>query len=706
MVEFGKSIAAIMATARRVTYSTIGRRAVLHAALVLILTTKIIIFNLEDSSYTRSMNKNWSYYFNPYGWNKPHNNVQLFTVNDTVHALNDMLSTYGQLSNISLATFTYRHSAGGYCQDTPTIIQAETLYWIDANSLGSYITDITSPEDLDFITQNTTSYFRSLDTLKLTMWLCNTHDVANPYSISGKPTHTRCYMWAVQILYRFVSQTYINVEINDELNGACTGTETALLYSQSHSIWLEVSSLLVAVLYLVATCMTLRKAWQYFLAVKAAHSKARVLYLHRAPDSAPGVAAAAGGGGGGAAAAAAASADGSWTETNSEDRAAPEDPLLPRPSAEQTATTPTPSLTGHQLIAQYEWEEIPFSVKRRFLPLWLLLTLVGILLATADAAYRIYFKTEYIPTTGADKLLLGVACMLLWGTVLQFLTFDPRVYSIAQTISTALPRITPYFVGFVPVILAFIVLAISIWGAELGAFSTLGAASRTLFALTMGDQVHDMLTLMQTQSPLTAIFAVAYVTTTLYLVMNIVISIVEESYFHSRSRKRHLFTLIENRLAEWVDSSSGRARTRSRAQTQSSRKRLGSGGLSPRRAVGGAGGGGKDVDEGEDEDPRESDDDDEAIAKLLSSASAGPEEGPGALQLTHEELAAEVYLLGSTHLEYSKIMDLLAQRLIEGGAFQDHEGENEVEDEVDAQGQVRNSESGGPAYRPVSLETS
>ena len=75
---------------------------------------KIVVFNVEDSSYTRSMNRNWRYYFNPYGWSDSHNNVQLFTVNDTVRALNGMLSTYGQLSNISMADFSYRHSAGGY----------------------------------------------------------------------------------------------------------------------------------------------------------------------------------------------------------------------------------------------------------------------------------------------------------------------------------------------------------------------------------------------------------------------------------------------------------------------------------------------------------------------------------------------------------------------------------------------------------------
>jgi len=590
------------------------KSCILHTILLLLVSMKIVVFNVEDSSYTRSMNRNWRYYFNPYGWSDSHNNVQLFTVNDTVRALNGMLSTYGQLSNISMADFSYRHSAGGYCQDTPTIISAETLFWQDSNNLNSYTTDITSPEDLDFITQNTQTYFASLDTLKLTMWLCNKHVVLNPYTVSGRPLHSRCYMWEVQILYRYVNQVYISVEINDQLNGACKGEETASMYAHSHSIWLETLSLVFGLAYLSVTVATLLRAWSYYGSIRRAHAQARVHYLHFSGDE--------------------------GSSSNSRSR------------SNNNSSNNTP--------AQYEWNEIPFSVKRRFLPVWVMATLLGVVLAVADAAYRMYFRTEYIPTTASDKLMLGLSCLLLWGTVLQFLTFDPRVYAVAMTFAVAAPRILPYFVGVVPVYLSFVFLAIAVWGADLGIFSTFPSALKTLFALMMGDQMHDILSLMKLVSPtLTALFVLAFIVTTLYLVMNVVISIVEESYFTGKQRKRHLGTLIETRLAHMVDEQRG--------PFPETRTGAGAG----REAVG--------------ETAQENTGD--ALAQLLaqdgSSGSSGIRGGGShPLRLTPKEAVAEIYLLGRTHFEYSKVLDLLALKYLSGGEGQgEEEGEEEEEEE-------------------------
>lgn len=236
----------------------------LHVALLIVVTTKIVIYNVEDGIYTRSMNKNWDYYFNPYGWNNPQNNVQLFTVNDTVRALSTMLDTYGNINNISLAEFSYRHSAGGYCQPGPTIIQAETIYWASSNSLRSYNSDLHNTTDLSFITADPEAYFSSLDTLRLTMHLCNTHAVSNPYTFSGLPIKTRCYVWRIEILYRFVSQVYIMVEINDRLDGSCEGTETMDLYDRGNAIWLEVVSIVLSVLYLGAVARDTYAAYRYY----------------------------------------------------------------------------------------------------------------------------------------------------------------------------------------------------------------------------------------------------------------------------------------------------------------------------------------------------------------------------------------------------------------------------------------------------------
>jgi hypothetical protein len=274
-------------------------------------------------------------------------------------------------------------------------------------------------------------------------------------------------------------------------------------------------------------------------------------------------------------------------------------------------------------------------------------TLLGVVLAVADAAYRMYFRTEYIPTTASYKIMLGLSCLLLWGTVLQFLTFDPRVYAVAMTFSVAAPRILPYIVGVVPVYLSFVFLAIAVWGADLGIFSTFPSALKTLFALMMGDQMHDILSLMKLVSPtLTALFVLAFIVTTLYLIMNVVISIVEESYFAGKQRKRHLGTLIETRLALMVDEQRGP--------------------LPDTRAGTGA---------GAETSPQENTGD--ALAQLLFQDSSRGSHHP--LRLTPKEAVAEIYLLGRTHFEYSKVLDLLASRYL--SCEEEGEGEGEAQEE-------------------------
>jgi hypothetical protein len=172
----------------------------------------------------------------------------------------------------------------------------------------------------------------------------------------------------------------------------------------------------------------------------------------------------------------------------------------------------------------------------------------------------------------------------------------------------------------------------------------------------MGDQMHDILSLMKLVSPtLTALFVLAFIITTLYLVMNVVIGIVEESYFAGKQRQRHLGTLIETRLAHMVDEQRGpETRTGARAG---------------REAAG--------------ETAQENTGD--ALAQLLAQdGSSGRGVGSShPLRLTPKEAVAEIYLLGRTHFEYSKVLDLLALKYLSGSKGQGEEEEGEEEEEAE-----------------------
>ena len=363
---------------------------------------------------------------------------------------------------------------------------------------------------------------------------------------------------------------------------------------------------------------------------------------------------------------------------------------------------------GSALVAQYEWSELPWTVSLRFVPGWLVLTSTGLTFCLSDASYRIFNRYEYIPTTVADKLLLGVGGTLLWGSVLQFMAGDPRVFAVVTSIGVAAPRLLSYVVGVVPIFSAFVFFAISFWGTELGAFSTLSQATKTLFSLMNGDSIHEVLSLMKLKNvTVTALFAVAFMIISFYLIMNICIAIVEEAYFMAKSRRRHLETLVERRLALAVESM---------------------GPVASRR--GGETGDGDDDDDDDERDERrderrmrilgaQHEDAKDIMKSLLAGASAGggggyetvrgaggegysggggdSKIGDGSsgitgtgrpsrqtrqailesTQLTRQEYIAEVYMLGRTHFEYSKMMDYLAGCMLGGQGEGQGEGEGE-----------------------------
>jgi hypothetical protein len=290
------------------------------------------------------------------------------------------------------------------------------------------------------------------------------------------------------------------------------------------------------------------------------------------------------------------------------------------------------------IAAQYDWSEIPTGIKRSFHCYWSLFTLLGVILLFVDAVYTLAGRDyRFVNFTSSDKALMGLASLVMWTTILQFLYFLPPLYAFTMTVQTAVPRILAFLAGFLPIYFAFVFLGVGIFSYKLGMFSTLNIAMSSMFAFVNGDSIQPILILMKRRSYVAAVlYGVIFILLTTYLLLNILIAIVEEAYFLSRKKSRFLEFLMWKNLQN-LSSDDGR-------YLEEEEKLRESMNLEAKPIA--------------DEEEYENDDEeDEWIQNVYSSThvTAMPRVSPNDLNITAAEEAAEIYMLGKTHWEYSKV---------------------------------------------------
>jgi hypothetical protein len=299
-----------------------------------------------------------------------------------------------------------------------------------------------------------------------------------------------------------------------------------------------------------------------------------------------------------------------------------------------------PGLCSEQerVAVQYDWSEIPTGIKRGFHCYWSLLTLLGVFLLSVDAIYTLIGRDyRYISFTSADKALMGLGCLIMWTTILQFLYFLPPLYAFTMTVQTAVPRILAFLAGFLPIYFAFVFLGVGVFGYKLGMFGTLNLATSSMFAFVNGDSIQPILILMKRRSYVAAVlYGVIFILLTTYLLLNIMIAIVEEAYFLSRKKSRFLEFLMWKNLLNLSSDDAGSLEEEEKLRRSMNLEA-------------------KPIADEEDDDS--DDEEDEWIQNVYSSthATAMPRVSPNDLNITAAEEAAEIFMLGKTHWEYSKV---------------------------------------------------
>jgi hypothetical protein len=158
-------------------------RGVFHVIILILLTTKCFDWNKENAAYTRAMRSTFTQIFginsiadyeipttqtdtdddapttmarDGYGGmfvyhpTLQSNHMELFTFNETVHMLEEVLSNYLEIGNRSTATLQYATTESPLvCIESPMPMKIETYYWDDnAHKVKTYGDEVLTFEDL------------------------------------------------------------------------------------------------------------------------------------------------------------------------------------------------------------------------------------------------------------------------------------------------------------------------------------------------------------------------------------------------------------------------------------------------------------------------------------------------------------------------------------------------------------------------------
>lgn len=190
-------------------------RAFLHVIILVLITTKVIDWNVENAAYSRSCRQSFQQLFVgdslPLYASPTSDHTQFYTFTEATKAVERVLYVYNHIADLSTARFLYGkgEQSSAACSEAPYFILATTQYWSANQRIQSYDLELHNSSSLSFITNDPTTYFESLHSLKLTFYLCQVESFAS--------RENKYNNWRVDIQYLFESQMFLGVSVDAKL---------------------------------------------------------------------------------------------------------------------------------------------------------------------------------------------------------------------------------------------------------------------------------------------------------------------------------------------------------------------------------------------------------------------------------------------------------------------------------------------------------
>ena len=205
---------------------------------------------------------------------------------------------------------------------------------------------------------------------------------------------------------------------------------------------------------------------------------------------------------------------------------------------------------------------LSLAEKRKFFNGWVVLALCADVCNMCASGLALADGSGTLPTRFGPALLSGAGIALLWLGTVRYMEHDRSFFSLILVLRRAAPRVLKYLVGVLPIFVAFALFAVVVWGDRVPRFATVQTSFVTLFSNLNGDVVRETFMLMVDVAPITGqLFFYAFISLHIYVVLNIVIAVVEESYFVTVAKTAELRGVLAggDRPPGWVSGEGGGA---------------------------------------------------------------------------------------------------------------------------------------------------
>lgn len=407
-------------------------RTALHVLIALLVTIKILLWNVTKASYVRSIEQSLQFIFTDPILEAPRvQRTDLFGYNETNRYVSQIMTKYQNLNNLSTTEYAYgtKLMDGSLnCVHEPLPVEWTSCQWISTDQVEC---SSVNTLQLDQSTLTSADYYNRLDSFKLSFDLCN---YVNSFGVNHD-----CHYWRVVVTFRSVSLMYLQATVATQLINECEQSQTVAAFSSIPSNWINIFTIVLGVWYLIYIIQDIVESVRIYRAVKEAHRKAREIYLNKRA--------------------------GEFVEHDIAAKYSWEE--IPR---------------GVKRSFHNYWSV--FSLVA------VVLAIIQACISLSDP----YDDLENLED--GQKALVGICVLFLWMAVVQFIPVQSQVYALAATIQTAFPRIFAFLLTFLPVFLAFVFFGIALFGSELGAFGSVDRAAKFIFTLMAGDSVMQIMQLV------------------------------------------------------------------------------------------------------------------------------------------------------------------------------------------------------------------
>lgn len=129
-----------------------------------------------------------------------------------------------------------------------------------------------------------------------------------------------------------------------------------------------------------------------------------------------------------------------------------------------------------------------------------------------------------------DKYSCFTGCAFAWLSSLKYLNFAAEYNMTTDVVHKSFPKIGKHFMGFVPILMAYVIVGLSSFGAS-QRFATFRDTFATLFSLLLGDSIHDI-TLDLEENGVSPVLAILYITSFIVIfilsVNNVMVAIIQD----------------------------------------------------------------------------------------------------------------------------------------------------------------------------------